>query len=89
MRLTSPSYLSNLKVHPQPSLKKDQGEEQQIQIKLSLSKFKKMKLKEIGAMRKEEITLWKEEEVLYKPKLEKYYNMEKAISMEMDSKYVD
>ena len=89
MRLTSPSYLSNLKVHSHLSLKKDQGEEQQIQIKLSLIKFKKMKLKEIGAMMKEEITLWKEEEVLYKSKLEKYFNMEKAKSMKMDSKYVD
>ena len=43
MRLASPSYLFDLKVHLYLSLKKDQGEDQQSQTKLSLNKKNEIK----------------------------------------------
>ena len=49
MHVTSPGYLFDVKVHLYLFLKKDQGEDQHGQKKLSLNK--KMKLKGIGAIR--------------------------------------
>ena len=51
MLVTSLSYLFDIKVQLYLSLKKDQGENQQGQKKLSLNK--KVKLKGIGAKRSE------------------------------------
>ena len=43
MRLTSPSYMFNFKIHLYLSHKKDQGEDQQRQTKLSLNKKNEIK----------------------------------------------
>ena len=75
MRLTSPSYLLDLKIHLHLSLKKDQREDQQNQTKLSLNKKKNEAKRDWSNEEvRELITLWKEEKVLYNSKHEKYYN---------------
>ena len=79
MRLTSPSYLFELKVHLYLSLKKDQGEYQQSQTKLSLNQKKNQTRRDWSDEEVRELTtLWKEEEVLYNSKHEKYYNKDKT-----------
>ena len=73
MRLTIPSYLFDLKVHLHLSLKKDQGEDQQSQTKLSLNKKKHETKRDWSDEEvRELITLWKEKQVLYNSKYEEY-----------------
>ena len=74
MRLTSPSYRLDLKIHLCLSLRKDQGKDLQSQTKLSLNQKNETKRDWSDEEVRELITLWKEEEVLYNSKYEKYYN---------------
>ena len=62
MRLTSPSYLLDVKLHLCLSLRKDQGKNCKVRRDWSNEEVREL------------ITLWKEKEVLYNSKYEKYYN---------------
>ena len=74
MRLTSPSYRLDLKIHLCLSLRKDQGKDLQSQTKLSLNQKNETKRDWSDEEVRELITLWREEEVLYNSKYGKYYS---------------